>query len=83
MGSPTQRTGIERCPEIVVINLIAASRCKDAVVHDKAIHVRNPGGGGTHNIQCADCTVSRNYKNRYDGGTSDPTQVSGRLWAFD
>jgi len=78
VGPPAQLTDIESSSYIVGINLSAASRRKDAVLHGNVIHIRNPGGGGTHNIQCADCTVSRNQKNRYDGGTYDPTQASGR-----
>ena len=52
MGSPTQLTSIERCPDIVVIdNLSAADRRKVAVIHANAVHVRNPGSHGTHIIR--------------------------------
>jgi len=42
---------------VVVINLVAADRREDAVVHIDALHVRNPGCGA-HDFKWVDlCTV--------------------------
>ena len=63
VGPPAQLTDIESGPYIVVINLSAGGRRKDAVFHDNAIHIRNRGSRGIHSIQCVDCTVLRSYQN--------------------
>ena len=52
-----QLTGVESGPHIVVINLIAADRREDAVLHIDAVHVRNPGRG-THDFEWVDFMYS-------------------------
>jgi hypothetical protein len=54
VGIPTQLTDIERCSEIVVVNLSAADRREVAVIHVNAVHVRNPGSRGIHDVRWAD-----------------------------
>ena len=52
-----QLTGVESGAHIVVINLSAADRREDAVLHIDAVHVRNPGRG-THNVEWVDLMYS-------------------------
>ena len=52
-----QLTGVESGPQIVVINLVAASRRDDAVLHIDSLHVRNPGRG-THDVEWVDFMYS-------------------------
>jgi len=54
VGCIAQRTGVEGGPHIVLIDLSAADRREDAVLHIDAVHVRNPGSG-THGLIL--CTV--------------------------
>jgi len=54
VGCTAQLTGVESGPHIVVINLVAADRRDDAVVH---IDVRNPGRG-THDVKWVDFMYS-------------------------
>jgi hypothetical protein len=53
VGCTAQLTGVESGPHIVDISLIAASRRKDGVLRDNALHVRNPGCG-THDVEWVD-----------------------------
>ena len=46
----SQLTGIESGPHIVDISLIAASRRKDGVFVDDAMHIRN-SGRSTHDVK--------------------------------
>ena len=69
MGSPTQPTGIERGLYIVVVNLSAADRRKVAVIHVNAMHVRNPGSRGIHNVRWTEFIQSLELIQ--DGGTSE------------
>ena len=54
VGCAAQLTGVVH---IVVINLIAADRRDDAVLHIDALHVRNPGRG-THDVEWVDFMYS-------------------------
>ena len=57
VGCTAQLTGIGSGPHIVVINLSAADRREDAVLHIDALHVRNPGRG-THDVEWVDFMYS-------------------------
>ena len=49
VGCTAQLTGVTSGLHIVVINMSAADRREDAVLHIGALHVRNPGCG-THGL---------------------------------
>ena len=57
VGCTAQLTGIESGPHIVVINLSAADRRDDAVLHIDAVHIRNPCRG-THVVKWVDFMYS-------------------------
>ena len=58
VGCTAQLTGVESGPHIVVvINLVAADRREDAVLHSDAVHVRNPGRG-IHDVEWVDFMYS-------------------------
>jgi len=57
VGCTAQLTGVESGPHIVVINLSAAGRREDAVLHIDAVRVRNPGRG-THDVKWVDFMFS-------------------------
>ena len=58
VGCTAQLTGVESGPHIVVIvDLIAADHRDGAVLHDDALHVRNPGRG-THDVEWVDFMYS-------------------------
>ena len=57
VGCTAQLTGVGSGHHIVVINLSAASRREDAVLHIDTLHVRNPGRG-THNVEWVDFMYS-------------------------
>jgi len=55
VGCTAQLTGVESGPHIVVvINLVAADRREDAVLHIDGLHVRNDPGRGTHDVEWVD-----------------------------
>ena len=56
VGCSAQLTGVESGLHVVVvvINLVAANRREDAVLHIDGLHVRNDPGRGTHDVEWVD-----------------------------